>query len=157
MTHPKYKVGDIIFCYDRDGFGVRHLITKVRKTGYTWKYPDIPDQDFLSENSNDPLFQWSNWIVEGNEWPPIEPKEFFERMRAKEKHLGDMVRERNAEIAQLKRKQSAEVLAGFVMPCDQCSGGCRHCNMGEVLTPEGRDFVQFLWRWRDKFLPETDE
>lgn len=31
-------------------------IIDVRKTGYSWKYEDL-DRVFMSENSNDPLFE----------------------------------------------------------------------------------------------------
>lgn len=32
-------------------------ITEVRETGYSWVYPEIPEKNFLSENSCDPFFE----------------------------------------------------------------------------------------------------
>jgi hypothetical protein len=48
----KFKVGDRI----RQGNVVKE-ITKVRETGYTWKYPYIPDKDWWSEARDDPFFE----------------------------------------------------------------------------------------------------
>jgi hypothetical protein len=53
-----HKVGTVIFKIGANGEEIRREIIAVRPTGYTWRYPDIPDQTFDSENSNDPLFEW---------------------------------------------------------------------------------------------------
>jgi hypothetical protein len=73
----KWKVGDQIHHADKngqpvvgdDGAPIIREITKVRKHGYDWKYPDLGDLTpsgeincFRSENSNDPeLFWWRLW------------------------------------------------------------------------------------------------
>ena len=51
-----FAVGDVI-----ERRGIRREITEVRDTGYTWRYPDIPDRDFWSENSTDPFFDLG-WV-----------------------------------------------------------------------------------------------
>ena len=57
MSDPyKLRVGDKVRSLDFPE--VIREITEVRSTGYTWKYPDIPDVDFLSENGTDPFFEW---------------------------------------------------------------------------------------------------
>jgi hypothetical protein len=53
----KLNVGDRIV-----SLGIVREITAVRETGYTWRYPDKPDKDFLSENSNDPFFDLG-WVL----------------------------------------------------------------------------------------------
>lgn len=51
------KVGDCIRSTDTERIVVREIL-KVRKTGYQWRYPEIPEKTFMSENSNDPFFEW---------------------------------------------------------------------------------------------------
>lgn len=62
------KKGDVIdtieprfSTIDNTPIDMRRQITEVRKTGYTWIYPDTPDKDFLSENSNDPFFEMGRY------------------------------------------------------------------------------------------------
>lgn len=57
----KLSVGDKIIGTQSHNMGIIREILKVRKTGYTWKYPDI-DEHFISENSNDPFFEWG-WEI----------------------------------------------------------------------------------------------
>ena len=53
----RFKVGDVIVSGE-----IKRKITEVRETGYTWIYPESESgEDFLSENSNDPFFEW--WVV----------------------------------------------------------------------------------------------
>jgi hypothetical protein len=63
------KVGDIVRGIARHNDKVRREILEVRPTGYTWRYPDVPDHDFWSENSNDPFFD-AGWEVEPPAVPP---------------------------------------------------------------------------------------
>lgn len=55
----KLNVGDQVQWrqLDEDGSPIIRQITEVRQTGYSWIYPDIPDQEFMSENSNMPFFE----------------------------------------------------------------------------------------------------
>jgi hypothetical protein len=63
VRRMKLNIGDIIKGIMSHNDKVTRQITEVRKTGYTWKYPDIDDRDFWSENSNDPFFEWGWEIV----------------------------------------------------------------------------------------------
>lgn len=49
----KFNIGDVLV-----NGSVEREIIEVRDTGYTWRYPEAPDKDFWSENSNDPLLEW---------------------------------------------------------------------------------------------------
>lgn len=51
----KLSVGDTIIGTHPHNDGIIREILEVRKTGYTWKYPES-DADFWSENSSDPFF-----------------------------------------------------------------------------------------------------
>jgi hypothetical protein len=61
---PELKPGDFV-----ESGGVVREITEVRPTGYTWRYPEVPDRDFWSENSNDPHFEmgWTRCGKEGRQ------------------------------------------------------------------------------------------
>jgi hypothetical protein len=72
-----WQVGDII--ESRTSPGVFREILAVRETGYSWRYPDLPDVSsvFLSENSNDPsLYHWKRaaqgWASSAPVIPPID-------------------------------------------------------------------------------------
>lgn len=52
----KLQEGDVIRGRASHNKGIIRKITEVRATGYTWIYLDIPEMDFISENSNDPYF-----------------------------------------------------------------------------------------------------
>lgn len=54
----KLEVNDIIRLRD-----VSRKIVDVRDTGYTWIYPDVPEKQFDSENSNNPFFDLEEWEV----------------------------------------------------------------------------------------------
>lgn len=54
LNRKVWQAGDIITNAKR----IRRQIVAVRATGYTWRYPDIPGETFLSENSTDPFFEW---------------------------------------------------------------------------------------------------
>lgn len=54
----KLKPGDKIIGTYEHNLGIVRVITRARKKGYTWIYPEVLDQDFVSENSCDPLFEW---------------------------------------------------------------------------------------------------
>lgn len=56
-----WQVGDVLRGTMHNS-GVECEILEVRDTGYTWRYPDIPDKDFWSENSCDPFFEWG-WEI----------------------------------------------------------------------------------------------
>jgi len=59
----KLKVGDKVM-WDNNPDVIREII-EVRPTGYTWRYPgDEPatlENTWISENSNDPFFDWPLW------------------------------------------------------------------------------------------------
>jgi hypothetical protein len=59
----KLNAGDKIIGTGNHNKDIVRKIIAVRKTGYDWKYPDI-DEVFISENSNDPFFEW-NWEKQG--------------------------------------------------------------------------------------------
>ncbi len=47
-------VGTAMACAE----GVKREITAVRDTGYSWRYPDIPDRgEWDTENSTDPFLE----------------------------------------------------------------------------------------------------
>lgn len=50
--HPLWKVGDRLSWGDASGD--EREITKVRPTGYSWRYLHTPEREFYSENSNTP-------------------------------------------------------------------------------------------------------
>lgn len=53
----RYNVGDFV-ASTQSQYVVRE-ITAVRPTGYSWRYPDIPEKgEWISENSNDPMLSW---------------------------------------------------------------------------------------------------
>ncbi len=58
--HPKWAVGDVLRFARPNGDGepVDRQIVEVRPTGYTWSYPDVPEEHFLSEDSSDPAMMW---------------------------------------------------------------------------------------------------
>lgn len=62
MDNDRFSVGDVI--ESKYYPGVRRVITRVRKRGYSWRYavadPEIPAEwEWDSENSTDPQFtQW---------------------------------------------------------------------------------------------------
>ncbi len=56
----RLKPGDVVVStnpvWAKEEEGIERRITEVRSTGYTWEYPDVPNKDFISENSSDPFF-----------------------------------------------------------------------------------------------------
>ena len=48
------KIGDIV--ENKKNKEIKRVIIKVRKTGYTWAYVELPNKYFYSEDSNDPFF-----------------------------------------------------------------------------------------------------
>lgn len=57
----RFAVGDLVKCLRPHAQGIVREILAVRRTGYTWRYPEVPDKDFWSENSNDPFLELG-WV-----------------------------------------------------------------------------------------------
>ena len=51
------KIGDVVRGTMQANQGIEREIVKVRKSGYDWRYPGVPDKVFASENSTDPKFE----------------------------------------------------------------------------------------------------
>lgn len=63
MSRLRYEVGDVVACSGLPGEIRTRLITAVRPTGYTWEYIDRGqswrnDEDYISENSSDPMLEY---------------------------------------------------------------------------------------------------
>lgn len=55
----QFDVGDVIICHQEHSKEVVREITEKRKTGYTWRYPDMHDAgERYTENSSDPFLMW---------------------------------------------------------------------------------------------------
>ena len=52
----RYKVGDLI-----TNGNITRKITKVLSVGYIWIYPDYPNKEFDTNNSNDVNLEW--WVI----------------------------------------------------------------------------------------------
>lgn len=52
----KWEKGDIIVLEDR-GDVVEREIVEVHNGYYIWRYPDVPEKEFDSRNSNDELME----------------------------------------------------------------------------------------------------
>jgi hypothetical protein len=59
----KLSVGDKIVGTASHNKGIIREILKVRKKGYTWRYPENIERYYESENSNDPLFEYGWKII----------------------------------------------------------------------------------------------
>ena len=60
------KAGDVI-CHS--GFGTEPIFREIiecRDSGYTWRYPEVPEKYFYSEDSNDEFFEQGWEIFEPN-------------------------------------------------------------------------------------------
>lgn len=90
----EWKVGDIIELTGSDGLGIAHetiyrKIAEVRETGYTWFYPQWgfnektpggAENNFLSEDSNDPFLEWG-WTLSETTFSPEGEIQLTDRQR----------------------------------------------------------------------------